>query len=197
MGVPIRRAGAGDREAAVELLHKAFRPDAVSQWVFPDPDQMERDHGTLMGAFFDMAIHEGGYVDLAEDGSALAVWQSVPAGDHGDEDDPAAFRASIDPDNQRIEQIARITGDAHPTDRPHEYLMLIGVDPDLHGKGLGSDLITHALARCDRDGLHAYLEATSTRSRALYERLGFAFMGTAIDLPDGPHMWPMWREPQS
>jgi ribosomal protein S18 acetylase RimI-like enzyme len=195
MGVPIRRAGAGDRDAAVELLHRAFRPDAVSGWIFPDPDYMERKHSTLMAAFLDMALEEG-YVDLVEDGSAVALWTSVPAGDHGD-DDPAGFRASIDPANERIEQIARLTAAAHPKDRPHEYLMLIGVDPDMHGKGLGSDLLTHALVRCDRDGLHAYLEASSLRSRALYERHGFTFMGRAVDLPGGPHMWPMWRQAQS
>jgi GNAT superfamily N-acetyltransferase len=197
MGVPIRRAGAGDRDAVVELLHKAFAPDGVSRWLFPDPGQLERDHGTLMGAFFDMAMDEGGYVDLAEDGSAVAVWQSIPAGDHGDEGDPVGFRASINPDNERIEQIARLTGAAHPKDRAHEYLMVVGVEPDLHGQGLGTDLITAVLARCDRDGLHAYLEASSLRSRSLYERLGFAYLGRTIDLPDGPHMWPMWRDPRS
>jgi hypothetical protein len=42
-----------------------------------------------------------------------------------------------------------------------------------------------------------YLEASSMRSRALYERHGYVFMGKTLDLPDGPHMWPMWREPQS
>lgn len=42
------------------------------------------------------------------------------------------------------------------------------------------------------------MEASSERSRRLYERLGFAFMGTTADLSDGPRMWPMWpmwREP--
>ncbi|WP_405583498.1 GNAT family N-acetyltransferase [Streptomyces sp. NBC_01190] len=196
MGVPIRRAGADDRDAVVGLLHRAFSADAVSRWVFPDPDRMERDHGILMGAFFDMAL-EAGYVDLAEDGSAVALWQSLPAGGHGpeDEDGPAAFRESIDPANGRIEQIARLTGAAHPTERAHEYLSMIAVDPALHGKGLGSELLGNALARCDREGLHAYLEATSSRSRALYERFGFTFMGQAIQLPDGPVMLPMWREP--
>ncbi|MYS18858.1 Acetyltransferase (GNAT) family protein [Streptomyces sp. DvalAA-14] len=195
MGVPIRRAGQGDREAAVGLLHKAFARDAVSRWVFPDPDQLERKHGALMAAFLDMALTEG-YVDLAEDGSAVALWTSIPAGDHGD-GDPVGFRASIDPDNERIEQIARLTGAAHPKDRAHEYLMLIGVDPDLQGQGLGGGLIANVLARCDREGRHAYLEASSLRSRALYERLGFTFMGHTIDLPDGPPMYPMWREPRS
>ncbi|MFC4035846.1 GNAT family N-acetyltransferase [Streptomyces polygonati] len=195
MGVPIRRGTESDRDMVVGLLHKAFTPDAVSRWIFPDPDHLERRHGVLMAAFHDMALAEG-HVDLTEDGSAVALWTSVPAGDHGD-GDPVGFRVAIDPDNERIEQIARLTNAAHPTDRAHEYLMMIGVEPGLQGKGLGGDLINDALARCDRDGLPAYLEASSLRSRALYERLGFGFMGRTVDLPGGPHMWPMWREPRS
>ncbi len=33
------------------------------------------------------------------------------------------------------------------------------------------------LDRCDREGLPAYLEASSDRSRKLYERLGFELTG--------------------
>jgi hypothetical protein len=42
----------------------------------------------------------------------------------------------------------------------------------------------------------SYLEASSDRSRVLYERLGFVSTGSGIALPDGPTMWPMWRDPQ-
>ena len=64
----------------------------------------------------------------------------------------------------RTEQIARLTGAAHPKGQAHEYLMLIGVDPDVQGQGLGGELITEVLARCDREGRPAYLEASSLRS---------------------------------
>lgn len=40
----------------------------------------------------------------------------------------------------------------------------------------------------------AYLEATSPLNRRLYERHGFEVTGE-IQLPNGPAMWPMWREP--
>jgi RimJ/RimL family protein N-acetyltransferase len=74
--------------------------------------------------------------------------------------------------------------------------MLIAISKEVQGQGVGTALINSVLDRCDREGLPAYLEASSERSRALYERLGFTFTGTTIDLPDGPHMWSMWREPQ-
>jgi ribosomal protein S18 acetylase RimI-like enzyme len=195
MGVAIRRAGAGDRDALARLLDEAFHHDPVSSWVFPDPEHRRRSHGVMMGAFLDSALAEG-YVDMAEDASAVALWFSVPAGQHADADEPARLREAVDPGNARVEQIVRLMGESHPTDRPHEYLMLIAVSEEVRSRGAGAELIGTVLERCDRQGLHAYLEASSLRSSRLYERLGFAFTGTTIDLPDGPSMWPMWREPR-
>lgn len=56
---------------------------------------------------------------------------------------------------------------------PHYYFAHIGVTPHAQGQGLGSALMRPVLDRCDREGLPAYLEASSERSAALYERLGF------------------------
>lgn len=196
MGVAIRRAGAEDRDAMARLLDAGFHHDPVSSWIFPDPDHRRRAHIGLMSAFLDSALAEG-YVDMAGDGSGVALWFSVPAGQHGDEDEPRELREAVEPANERIEEIARLMGAGHPTDRPHEYLMLIAVSEEVRGQGVGGELISTALDRCDREGLHAYLEASSLRSSRLYERLGFVFTGTTIDLPDGPRMYPMWREPQT
>ncbi|MEU2562211.1 GNAT family N-acetyltransferase [Streptomyces longispororuber] len=200
MGVMVRRATEGDRADIVRLMDEAFRQDPVSSWVFPDEDRRRRRHGALMSAFLDLAFAEG-YVDIAEDGSAVALWWSVPAGaGHEDAgsaaDGPAQLREAVDPGNERVEVIGQLTSGIHPTDRPHQYLHMIAVRPERQGQGIGTALITSVLDRCDREGLHAYLEASSPRSRELYLRLGFADLGQALDLPDGPTMWPMWREPQ-
>jgi ribosomal protein S18 acetylase RimI-like enzyme len=55
----------------------------------------------------------------------------------------------------------------------HYYFANIGVAPGAQGRGLGSRLMRPTLDRCDREGLPAYLEASSERNAALYERLGF------------------------
>ncbi|MFC8131788.1 GNAT family N-acetyltransferase [Streptomyces sp. NPDC057302] len=196
MGVVIRRAGESDRADVVRLLDEAFRDDPVSSWVFPDEEHRRRSHGGLMEAFLDLSLSQG-FVDITQDGTAVALWWSVPAGEQeGEEEGPAQLQAAVDPDNARIGEIGRLTGEAHPTDRPHQYLHMIGVSPERQGEGLGSALIGAVLDRCDQEGLHAYLEASSSRSRALYTRLGFHFTGSAIDLPGGPQLWPMWRDPR-
>ncbi|MFF4275092.1 GNAT family N-acetyltransferase [Streptomyces sp. NPDC001536] len=198
MGVAIRAAGEEDRELVVALLDAAFQDDPVSRWVFPGAEHRRTTHARLMAAFTDIVLAEG-RVDVTEDGTACALWLSVPDGEHADEEDvdgPAALRAEVDPENERVELIGRLTADIHPAGRAHEYLWMIGVAPEHQGQGLGTALIASVLDRCDREGLAAYLEASSARSRALYERLGFQPAGPALDLPAGPQMWPMWREPR-
>ncbi|MEE3917782.1 GNAT family N-acetyltransferase [Micromonospora sp. BRA006-A] len=73
----------------------------------------------------------------------------------------------------------------HPAE-PHWYLPFIGVHPDHHGKGVGSALLRDKLAELDQAGTAAYLEASSPRNAALYERLGFRRRPVTLDLPEGP-----------
>ncbi|WP_405665424.1 GNAT family N-acetyltransferase [Streptomyces sp. NBC_01166] len=197
MGVRVRRADQRDRDQVVQILEEAFHHDPVSSWVFPDEEHRRAVHGRFLGVFADITLEEG-RVDLLEDGTAVALWLSVPAGapEEGD-DTPALMRETADPDNERAELVGRLTGAVHPHDRAHEYLLMIGVSPERQGEGIGEALMRGVLERCDREGTPAYLEASSERSRGLYERLGFTFMGRTVDLPEGPPMWPMWREPQA
>ncbi|MEV5612264.1 GNAT family N-acetyltransferase [Streptomyces sp. NPDC052225] len=201
MGVRIRRAEQGDRDLVVRLLDEAFMDDPVSGWVFPSEEYRRARHAGLMAAFTDATLADG-YIDLVEDDAAVALWMDMPEEFHAPTEaelaeQAAAVRAAVDPDNERVEQIARWTAGIHPVGRAHVYLWMIGVVPGRQGEGLGSALMAPVLERCDREGLPAYLEASNPRSRALYERLGFVFTGTALDLPDGPTLWPMWREPQA
>ena len=212
MGVAIQTADEGDRELVVRLLDEAFQDDPVSGWVFPGDEYRRTTHHRLMAAFTEIVLAEG-RIDVTEDESACALWLPVPAEEHEQheqhkqhedheayaaaaDDGPARLREAIDPGNERIELIGRLTAEIHPAGRAHEYLWMIGVTPQLQGAGIGTALVRPVLDRCDREGLPAYLEASNARSRALYERLGFELAGRPLDLPDGPRMWPMWREPR-
>lgn len=205
MGVAIRTAGNDDRELIVRILDQAFQDDPVSGWVFPGKEYRRSTHHKLMAAFTDLVL-AGGRIDIAEDGSACALWMSLPEDDPTHEEGPAdeqpdddfaQIRRAVDPDNERVELIGRLTAGVHPSGQAHEYLWMIGVVPGRQGEGLGTALIGSALERCDRQGRAAYLEASSERSRLLYERLGFEAVGEHLELPDGPNMYPMWRDPRA
>jgi GNAT superfamily N-acetyltransferase len=75
----------------------------------------------------------------------------------------------------RVARAARFGAamERHHVREPHYYIRDVGVHPAVQGMGLGSTLLRPTLERCDREGLPAYLEASSERNAALYERLGF------------------------
>lgn len=78
----------------------------------------------------------------------------------------------------------------------HYYIRFVGVATRFQGQGFGTALLRPTLDRCDREGMPAYIEASSERSAALYERLGFVHLGN-LQIPDGPPFWPMRRPPES
>jgi GNAT superfamily N-acetyltransferase len=78
---------------------------------------------------------------------------------------------------------------------PHYYVRIVGVRSALQGHGLGSALMQPTLQQADSAGLPAYIEASTERSAALYERLGFRHLDV-LELPEGgPPVWRMRRPP--
>lgn len=58
----------------------------------------------------------------------------------------------------------------------HMYLMIVGVDPDFQGKGIGSALLAPVLAKADRDGLTCYLETVTERDVRFYQKNDFVIV---------------------
>jgi GNAT superfamily N-acetyltransferase len=81
----------------------------------------------------------------------------------------------------------------HPV-QPHYYLSVLGTEPKQQGGGIGSALLGPVLRRCDTDGVGAYLESSKESNVGFYVRHGFA-VTERIELPEGPALWLMWREP--
>ena len=63
------------------------------------------------------------------------------------------------------------------------------------GAGYGTELMKHALQRCDADRKLAYLESSNPRNTPFYERLGFERLG-AIQAGTFPQIVPMLRKPR-
>jgi len=73
-----------------------------------------------------------------------------------------------------LEQMAA----GHPTE-PHWYLPWFGVDRELHGSGLGTQLMRNCLEILDESGSPAYLESPNPRAVPFYERAGFSVTSVA------------------
>jgi ribosomal protein S18 acetylase RimI-like enzyme len=55
----------------------------------------------------------------------------------------------------------------------HYYLMIIGVDPSLQRKGIGSQLIRDTLLKADVEKLDCYLETATKENVMFYKKHGF------------------------
>ena len=73
---------------------------------------------------------------------------------------------------------------------PHYYLAILGTDPQKQGKGFASAMLAPVLARCDEEGMPAYLESSKHSNISFYERHGFV-LNEELQLPNGPPIWPM------
>lgn len=78
---------------------------------------------------------------------------------------------------------------------PHWYLWVVGVEPRLHGQGLGTLLVRDGLARADRDGTPAYLETETAGNVSYYEGLGFVVVEELVAAGVGVPLWLMLRQP--
>ncbi len=77
-------------------------------------------------------------------------------------------------------------------EHPHVYLWFIGVDPDLHGGGVGRALMAELHRHADRCGLPVYLETGTEANVAFYSAHGYERRGE-IELPSGARMWKLER----
>ena len=62
---------------------------------------------------------------------------------------------------------------SHHVRGPHHFLAILGVEPDMQGKRVGSALLRALAARADGDGLPCYLETDQEKNVRIYERHGF------------------------
>lgn len=83
----------------------------------------------------------------------------------------------------------------HPTES-HWYIQDIAVHPDMHGMGLGRQLMDWVVERADADGVPTFLETSNPINLGFYRRFGFEVDRTIEVGPGPPPVWTMWRAPQ-
>lgn len=192
--IPIKTATASDQDQAVAVIVIAFSSDPVTRWAYPDPYHYLSYFPKVVRAFGGNAFeHNSAY--YAEGFSGAALW--LPPDVQSQEEEMMALveQTVKGPKQEEMFSVFEQMGSYHP-EEPHWYLPLIGVDPTLQGKGLGSALMKHAVIKCDQENRLAYLESSNPRNIPLYERHGFEILGT-IQVGSSPPIYPMLRKPVS
>lgn len=192
----VRKAEVADRRTVSAAITAAFFDDPVTNWLVPDRSARPAVLPPLFDLYFDL-FQPHGETYRTEDGYGAALW--LPPGREliapADVDEFVRRTAeAAGPFTDRMLELGEFF-EAHAPAEPHWHLQLLAVVPQQQGRGLGSALMEAVFPRLDRDGEATYLESTTPRSRALYERHGFECFGE-ITLPDGPTMWQMWRAPR-
>lgn len=183
---------ATDEDRAVATITMAFSSDPVARWFLPEANRFLTYWPQVLRALGGAAFAEG-TADSIDDFGGVALW--LPPGVAQDEGTMGAITAEAVPvaDQGDVFGVMEQMDEFHLTE-PHWYLPFIGVDVTKQARGYGSALLRHALERCDRDQLPAYLDATSPLNKRLYERHGFEALGV-IQAGTSPPMWPMQRKP--
>lgn len=191
--IRVRQAAAADAPTVATILSDAFRADPIAMWVWPDPDfyvQVSKDFFALLAG---IGV-EAGVVHMDESESSAAIWLPAGGSSDGDDEELGAEIARISgPYAERVALLDELQKSCHPV-APHAYLPFIGTMARSQGRGLGSLLLAERIDELDRTGQAAYLEASTLASARLYARMGFEFLGPSMDIPDGPSLYPMWRE---
>jgi GNAT superfamily N-acetyltransferase len=190
------RAAAADLDTLSRLIASAFADLDPSRWLISDPAERRQ----ILPGYFRILLdhaHASGLIHTTADHAACALW--LPAG-------PGAPPPPADYDT-RLAAIAGSRADQfrafdaalearHPTAVAHQHLAILAVHPDRQGQGLGTTLLDAHHAVLDRECLPAYLEASDQRTRRYYQARGYTdHPGLPVQLPHGPQMHPMVRQP--
>jgi ribosomal protein S18 acetylase RimI-like enzyme len=182
-----------DSPAAVGVITMGFSTDPVARWVYPEAADYLRWFPPFIRAFAGKAFEtNSAYCAKGFAGAALWLPPEVEPDEQALMD---LVRISVAP--SRMDELFRVLelqGAAHPKGA-HWYLPMIAVDTFMQGKGIGSDLMRYGLARCDEEGLPAYLESTNPRNISLYTRFGFEIQ-SQIQVGGSPPMFTMLRSPR-
>lgn len=195
-GSDVRPLVEADDAAASAVLAAAFASDPLLSWGVRPEATREASLRGLFGVGIRHHWRPPGSCLVEEHHRAVAIW--LPPGDkHGYLQQLRMLPPMVNVlrrNTPRMMRLGMAMDGAHPK-QPCYYLSVLGVAPEWQGRGYGAALMQPVLDRCDADGVGAYLEATSPRNKALYERHGFVARDP-LTVGDSPPTWPMWRDPQ-
>jgi GNAT superfamily N-acetyltransferase len=193
--VGVREARREDFRPLAAMLARAFYDDPVTSWFYPNA----RRRLARAERFFAIRLRQLASQRLiftTPDHSGAALW-TLPGRWREDLGQSLMLLPMLPvllPHIVRSTRASREIERRHPV-LPHYYLSVLGTEPEKQGGGIGSALLVPVLDRCDDEGVPAYLESSKESNVGFYEGHGFV-VTERFDLPGGPPLWLMWREPR-
>jgi GNAT superfamily N-acetyltransferase len=190
-------AGPGDAQKLSTVVAAAFHPLAPCQWLIPHAIQRRVAFPAYFRILVDHALARG-TVDTTPDRAAAALWLPIgPEGPEAPDRYEQRLKEAVGPHLERFEILDDQFEKHHPTGVSHLHLAILAVHPDHQRQGVGRALLAQRHHVLDAEQTPADLEASDETNRDWYARHGYRLVGGPIQLPDGPNMYPMMRDPQA
>ena len=202
MGNPVDLLTRRDEPAAVAALAAAFADYPLFPPLCPDAARRPRVVAAFCRFLFRMAVRAGGAYGSVDRSAIICTW---PAGTEW----PgrwSGFRAGglslfwqLGWRGSRL--LTRLESEFDAARRKHVpglhcYVPLLGVRPEMQGRGLSRAAFGRVFAAADRARVPVYLETMTEPNVAIYRRLGFELVGKS-ELTGGLPNWEMVRRPNS
>ena len=195
---------AGERSAVIGMLTRAFYDDPLFGFFVPDAVSQTKGLIAFMGAAVIDAIPFGDVWVARRNGkiACAAGWLPPHAYPRGPRRDVLTTMRGIPTfvrSGRRIAAAVRLQAAVdkahHALHEPHYYLALLGTDPLYQRSGAGSAALAPVLAKCDEQGVPAYLETQKEENLAYYTRHAFD-LEQKIDVRGAPPIWTLIRTPR-
>ena len=196
--LPVRKIAASEAPRMAAVMARAFARDPMLVHLLPDPGTRPARIEMLFRFGLEGLYARHGQCWVIGDFQGGAIW--LPPGTHPP---PLWRQATLLPRFARVFGLLRWPRALldiermeamHPRRPPHWYLPFLGIEPAEQGKGLSGPLVRAVLDQCDRTRTPAYAETSVPRNVRHWGRFGFVVSGER-DIPNGPHLWALWREP--
>ncbi len=197
----IRLDPARQREAA-DVLARAFFADPLMVYYLPDVERRKKLLPGFMRASLRYCLYYGEVYTTA-DLAGVACW--LPPG-KTDLTLGGLIRSGVGVVSlwigwQALWRVRRMEAEVdrfhhHVMPGSHWYLMILGVEPDRQGQGIGGQLIEPKLAEASAAGLPCYLETMTGLDVRFYRKHGFKVIFETTLQPGDLHIWMMIKHPQ-
>lgn len=194
------RVGQEQLESVATTVALSFADDPIWKWIYDSQDSLPLATGVGLARMLVAQSTPADEIHSIADESAVALW-SAPDGsvtkemeEHRDELVGPYAQVFAEQLGSRIELTGKLSA-AMRTKRPEEphwYLGILGTHPDRQSQGLGGQVLTVMLEKCDRLGLPTFLESSNPRNYGFYQRHGFTEVDELI-VEDSPPLLGFWR----
>ncbi|KPK26369.1 MAG: hypothetical protein AMJ61_09245 [Desulfobacterales bacterium SG8_35_2] len=187
--------------AASGVLSRAFYDDPLFSSFIPDPVERKNKLHYLLETIVHFSIRygevyatssnfEGVAVWLPSDRVEMSLWQGIRSGGVS-----VMIHLGIRSTFRQL-SVSDYICSIHKGHIAyhHWYLYLLGVEPELQGKGYASKLVKAMLGRTDREGLACYLDNTNEKNLSMYQHYGFRVIEEYKVPKTGISIWAMLKE---